>query len=43
VVLEKETRDILDNVYNVDHISDWRMGGKTWLMTGLGLKDVSDE
>lgn len=43
VILEKETRDILDNVYNVDHVSDWRMGGKTWLMTGLGLKDVSDE
>ena len=43
VMLERETREVLDNVYNVDHMSDWRMGGKTWLMTGLGLKNTSEE
>ena len=38
VYLEKNTREILNDVYNVDHVSDWRMGGSTWLMTENGLK-----
>jgi len=40
--LDRETREILDDVYNVEHISDWRMGGKTWLMSpdGLTLTDA---
>ncbi|MDA3821710.1 MAG: hypothetical protein PF450_03725, partial [Bacteroidales bacterium] len=42
IMLEKETREILDDVYNVDHISDWRMGGKTWLMTKKGLTLVEE-
>lgn len=40
VYLDTETREILENIYNVDHISDWRMGGKLWQMTDDGLKLV---
>ncbi len=40
VYLQHGTREILDNIYNVDHISDWRMGGKLWLMTEDGLEWV---
>ncbi len=36
--LDKETREMLEDVYNVDHLSDWRMGGKTWRMTDKGLQ-----
>ncbi|MEX0987154.1 MAG: PspC domain-containing protein [Bacteroidales bacterium] len=38
ISLEKDTRDLLKNVYNLDHVSDWRMGGNLWLMTEDGLK-----
>lgn len=41
--LGDETREVLDDVHNVDHISDWRMGGKLWLMTDDGLKLVDEE
>lgn len=37
ISLERETREVLDDVYNVEHISDWRMGGKTWMMSPDGL------
>lgn len=42
IMLERETRDILDDVYNADHISDWRMGGKLWYMSEDGLKFVGE-
>jgi phage shock protein PspC (stress-responsive transcriptional regulator) len=42
IILDKETREILDDVYNVDHISDWRMGGKTWFMAKKGLTLVEE-
>jgi len=40
--LEKETREILNNVYNVNHISEWSMANKTWLMTDDGLELVEE-
>lgn len=43
VFLEKDTRDILNDVYNVDHISDWKMGGRMWVMTQDGLELVGEE
>ncbi|MDT8432255.1 MAG: PspC domain-containing protein [Bacteroidales bacterium] len=43
VYLDTEIREILDDVDNVDHISEWRMGGKLWLMTGDGLKLVEED
>ncbi len=43
VYLDTETREILDDIYNVDHISDWRMGGKLWQMTDEGLKLVEED
>ncbi|MEX0981891.1 MAG: PspC domain-containing protein [Bacteroidales bacterium] len=42
VHLEKETREILENTHNVDRISTWKMGGKTWLMTKNGLKLIEE-
>ncbi|MCF8227276.1 MAG: PspC domain-containing protein [Bacteroidales bacterium] len=42
IFLEKETKELLEDVYNVDHISDWRMSGKMWKMTDRGLKLVED-
>ncbi len=38
ITLEKETRDLLTHVYNVNHISEWSMANKTWLMTDDGLE-----
>jgi phage shock protein PspC (stress-responsive transcriptional regulator) len=43
IFIEKPTREILDDVYNTDHISDWRMGGKMWMMTEDGLTLVGEE
>lgn len=40
LILEKETREILNNVYNVNHVSEWSMANKTWLMTDDGLELV---
>mgnify|MGYP001224107851 CR=1 FL=1 len=42
VRLEKDTKDILDDVYNTDHISDWNMAGKTWEMTESGLTKTTN-
>ncbi len=42
VRFSNETRDLLKDVYNVDHISDWHMGGKIWQMTPDGLKQAGD-
>jgi len=42
IILEKETREILNNVYNVNHVSEWSMVGKTWLMTDDGLELVKE-
>lgn len=38
VMIEKDAREILDDVYNLDNIADWKMAEKTWLMTEKGLK-----
>ncbi|HDR68116.1 MAG TPA: PspC domain-containing protein [Bacteroidaceae bacterium] len=43
VVLDRNTRYILDNVQNVDRLSDWNMAGKTWLMTEDGLQKISEK
>ncbi|MFC2129314.1 PspC domain-containing protein [Bacteroidota bacterium] len=40
IILEKETREILHNVYNVNHVSEWSMAEKTWVMTDDGLELV---
>lgn len=40
IILEKETREILHNVYNVNHISEWSMANKTWMMSDRGLELV---
>jgi phage shock protein PspC (stress-responsive transcriptional regulator) len=40
LILEKETREILNNVYNVNHVSEWSMANKTWMMTDDGLELV---
>jgi phage shock protein PspC (stress-responsive transcriptional regulator) len=42
VVLDRETRDLLDGVRNVDRLSDWNMAGKTWKMTGDGLLNITE-
>lgn len=42
IILEKNTRDILDDVYNTNHMSDWKMSGKTWIMERNGLKLVEE-
>lgn len=42
VVLDRNTRDILEGVRNVDHLSDWNMAGKTWKMTGEGLEKIAE-
>ncbi len=42
VVLDRETRNILEGVRNVDHLSDWNMAGKTWKMTGEGLEKIAE-
>jgi phage shock protein PspC (stress-responsive transcriptional regulator) len=42
VVLGRETRDYLEGIHNVDHLSDWNMAGKSWEMTGEGLELVAE-
>jgi phage shock protein PspC (stress-responsive transcriptional regulator) len=42
VVLDRETRDYLEGVHNVNHLSDWNMAGKTWKMTGEGLEVIAE-
>jgi len=42
VVLDRGTRDILEGVRNVDHLSDWNMAGKTWKMTEDGLEKIAN-
>ena len=42
VVLDRETRDYLDGIRNVNHLSDWNMAGKTWEMTEEGLELVAE-
>ncbi|MEN8156387.1 MAG: PspC domain-containing protein [Bacteroidota bacterium] len=42
VVLDRETRDYLDGIHNVDRLSDWNMAGKTWKMTREGLELVAE-
>jgi phage shock protein PspC (stress-responsive transcriptional regulator) len=41
VVLDRKTRDYLEGIRNVDHLSDWNMAGKTWKMTEEGLELVA--
>lgn len=38
VVLDRDTRNYLDGIRNVNHHSDWNMAGKTWIMTEEGLE-----
>jgi hypothetical protein len=42
VVLDRDTRDILEGVRNTEHLSDWNMAGKTWRMTGEGLEKIAE-
>jgi hypothetical protein len=42
VVLDRETRDYLEDVRNLDRLSDWNMAGKTWKMTEEGLELLAD-
>ena len=42
VVLDRETRDLLEGVRNVNHLSEWNMAGKSWLMTEDGLELVAE-
>jgi phage shock protein PspC (stress-responsive transcriptional regulator) len=42
VVLDRETRDILEGVRNTDHLSDWNMAGKSWIMTEDGLEKIAN-
>ena len=42
VVIDRETREYLDGIHNVDHLSDWNMAGKTWKMTEEGLELVAE-
>jgi len=42
VILDHETRDILEGVRNVDRLSDWNMAGKSWIMTEEGLEKIAE-
>jgi phage shock protein PspC (stress-responsive transcriptional regulator) len=42
VVLDRQTRDILEGVRNVDRLSDWNMAGKSWKMTEEGLERIAE-
>jgi phage shock protein PspC (stress-responsive transcriptional regulator) len=42
VVIDRETRNYLDGIRNVNHLSDWNMAGKTWEMTEEGLELVAE-
>ncbi len=42
VVLDRETRNYLDGIRNVNHLSDWNMAGKTWIMTEEGLELLAE-
>ena len=42
VVLDRETRNYLDGIRNVNHLSDWNMAGKTWQMTEEGLELLAE-
>ena len=42
VVLDHDTRDLLEGIRNVDHLSDWNMAGKSWKMTEEGLEKIAN-
>ena len=42
VALGRDTRDLLEGVRNVNHLSDWNMAGKSWIMTGEGLELIAE-
>ena len=42
VVLNNDTRDILEGVRNVNRLSDWNMAGKSWIMTEDGLEKIAE-
>ncbi len=42
VVLNNDTRNILEGVRNVDRLSDWNMAGKSWIMTEEGLERIAE-
>ena len=42
LVLDENTRDILDDIYNLNRVSEWNMAGKTWVMTDGGLKRTEE-
>jgi len=42
VVLDRETRNYLEGIRNVNHLSDWNMAGKSWEMTEEGLELVAE-
>ena len=42
VVIDRQARDYLDGIHNLNHRSDWNMAGKTWLMTEEGLELIAE-
>lgn len=42
LVLDRETRDFLEGVRNLNHLSAWNMAGKTWKMTEDGLEKIAE-
>jgi len=42
VILDHNTRNILEGVRNVDRLSDWNMAGKSWIMTEEGLEKIAE-
>jgi len=36
--LDRDTRELLENVYNTDRVSEWKMAGKKWEMMEEGLQ-----
>ncbi len=42
VVIDRDTRNYLDGIRNVDDLSDWNMAGKIWKMTEEGLELVAE-
>jgi len=42
VVIDRQARDYLDGIHNLNHRSDWNMAGKTWQMTEEGLELIAE-
>ncbi|MEZ5071141.1 MAG: PspC domain-containing protein [Bacteroidales bacterium] len=42
VALDDDYRNLLEGIHNVNHLSDWNMAGKSWIMTEEGLEKVAE-